>query len=247
MLLKLMTWQEVEGYLGQSRGIIVPIGSTEQHGPNGLIGTDAICPEAIAARAGELGNALVAPTIPIGVAQHHMAFPGTIAWRPTTLIRVVVDTVESLARHGFERIYFLNGHGGNIATVQAAFSEVYGERSLAPADNRPPLRCILRNWWEGDSVARMRKQMFGHAEGMHATASEVAVTQHVYPDAIKQVAMSPTIAPVGRFTDAEDYRRTFPDGRIGSDPTLASPEKGAELLEASARDVADDYAKFIAA
>ena len=63
MLLQLSTWQEIEAYLQRSKGIIVPIGSTEQHGPNGLIGTDAICPEVIARGVSKKIGALVAPTI----------------------------------------------------------------------------------------------------------------------------------------------------------------------------------------
>ena len=61
--LALCTWQEVEAYLGRSTGIVVPMGSTEQHGPNGLIGTDAICAETIALRAADMGDMLIAPTL----------------------------------------------------------------------------------------------------------------------------------------------------------------------------------------
>jgi creatinine amidohydrolase len=57
MLLQHQTWQEVETYLTQSKGIILPIGSTEQHGPNGLIGTDAICAEVIARAVRPSGSA----------------------------------------------------------------------------------------------------------------------------------------------------------------------------------------------
>src|SRR3546814_11338154 len=74
MLLHLCTWEEVEAYLKRSTGIIVPIGSTEQHGPNGLIGTDAICAEVFAKAVGAAADALVAPTIHVGMAQHPMGF-----------------------------------------------------------------------------------------------------------------------------------------------------------------------------
>ena len=86
MRLQLATWPEVEAYLQRSRGIIIPIGSTEQHGPTGFVGTDALCPELVARGVGERQEAMVAPTLSIGMAQHHLGFSGTIALRPTTLI-----------------------------------------------------------------------------------------------------------------------------------------------------------------
>jgi creatinine amidohydrolase len=244
MQLHLQTWPEVEAYLRTSRGIILPIGSTEQHGPTGLLGTDAICAEVVARGVGDRTGALVAPTIAIGMAQHHLGFPGSMTLRPQTLIGVLCDTVLSLARHGFARFYFLNGHGGNIATVSAAFSEIYAARSLGT--QRAPLKCRLRNWWQGEAVRTLAKQLYGEAEGSHATPSEVAVTQFAYPQAIKSAPLDPPIAATGGFTDAEDYRRNFPDGRIGSNPGLATPEGGARLYEAAVASVAEDYAKWVA-
>ncbi|MBV8798696.1 MAG: creatininase family protein, partial [Alphaproteobacteria bacterium] len=125
MQLHLSSWPEIEGYLKTSKAILIPIGSTEQHGPNGLLGTDALCPEIIAKRAGDESGILVAPTFNVGQAQHHMAFPGTITLKPSTMIAAMKDWAESLGRHGFERLYWLNGHGGNINTINAAFSEIY--------------------------------------------------------------------------------------------------------------------------
>ncbi|MFQ5776331.1 MAG: creatininase family protein [Kiloniellaceae bacterium] len=248
MMLHLCTWPEVEERLKRSAGIIVPIGSTEQHGPNGLIGTDALCAEVVARGVGEQADALVAPTVSVGMAQHHLGFPGSMTLRPSTLIAVVRDIVRSLARHGFDRIYFLNGHGGNIATLGAAFSEVYADTSLDGAgDNVCGPRCRLKNWYDGPAVKRLSQELFGGAEGSHATPSEVSLTQYAFPEAIKRANMTPKIAPKGPIRDAADYRRRFPDGRIGSDPSLASPEAGKRLYEAAVTEVTADYLEFLSA
>ncbi|WP_341703909.1 creatininase family protein [Ferrovibrio sp.] len=250
MLLHLCTWEETEAYLKRSTGIIIPIGSTEQHGPNGLIGTDAICAEVFAKAVGEAADALVAPTINVGMAQHHMAFAGSMTLRPSTLIAVLRDTVASLARHGFTRFFFLNGHGGNVATVTAAFSEIYAETSLDPAagSNGTGVRCVIRNWWEAPSAKRLSRELFGSEEGSHATPSEVSVTYHAYPEAVKSVAaMSPRVAPSGGFADAADYRRRFADGRIGSNPALASAAHGKTIMDAVVPELAGIYRDFLAA
>ncbi|MGD9744144.1 MAG: creatininase family protein, partial [Dongiaceae bacterium] len=143
MLLHLQTWPDIDAYLTKSQAILMPIGSTEQHGPNGLIGTDAICAEAVAKGVGEKLGLLVAPTIAVGMAQHHLAFSGSISLRPSTLIAVIRDNVLSLARHGFRDFYFINGHGGNIATITAAFSEIHAETSFGKPGNESGLRLKL--------------------------------------------------------------------------------------------------------
>ncbi|HQT76668.1 MAG: amidase [Rhodospirillales bacterium 20-64-7] len=246
MLLQHQTWQEVERYLGRSKGIILPIGSTEQHGPNGLIGTDAICAEIIAKGAGEAAEAMVGPTIGVGIAVHHMGFAGSMTVRPSTLIAIIHDYVLSLARHGFRRFFFVNGHGGNIATVQAAFSEIYAAFEGAIGIRRDDeLRCRLANWWDGKAMHDLSKEIFGDDEGSHATASEVAVTQYALPDTIKTAVIAPPRAPTGRFHGPADYRRRFPDGRIGSNPSLATPEKGKRFYDTSIAEVAKTYTTFI--
>jgi creatinine amidohydrolase len=245
MQLQLSSWPEVEKYLQTSRAILIPIGSTEQHGPNGLLGTDALCPEIIARRAGDEAGFLVAPTFNVGQAQHHMAFPGTITLRPSTMIAVMLDWAQSLTRHGFERLYWLNGHGGNINTINAAFAEMYHGISFdRAASNHPPLRCTLRNWWELPGVKGICRQLFPIGEGSHATPSEVAVSYFGYPEAVKRVEMTPKIAPVGPILDAEDYRRRFPDGRIGSDPSQASVEAGEKIVAVAAKALIAEFKAF---
>lgn len=245
MQLHQSSWPEIEKYLASSKAIIIPIGSTEQHGPNGLLGCDALCPEIIAKEAGDESGILVGPTFNVGQAQHHMAFPGTITLRPSTMIAAMIDWAQSLTRHGFTRLYWFNGHGGNIATINAAFAEIYHAISFdRGGHNHPPIRCQLRNWWELDGMADLIKEMFPVGEGSHATASEVSVTYYGYPEAQKRVTMTPKIAPMGHIRDAEDYRRQFPDGRIGSDPSQASPEAGGKIVKAAVKSLIKEFRQF---
>ena len=81
----------------------------------------------------------------------------------------------------------------------------------------------------------------------NATPAEVALTYYVYPEAVKSVEMHPEIAPNGPIYDAEDYRRRFPDGRIGSNPALAKGADGAKLYEAAVEDAATDFHAFVGA
>lgn len=210
MQLQLSTWNEVELYLERSKGIVIPIGSTEQHGPTGMIGTDAICPEVIARAAGNEADILVGPTFNVGIAQHHMAFPGSMSLRPSTMIAAIVDWVNSLAHHGFTRIYFLNGHGGNIPTVNAAFAEVYAQSSIGGAAGASDVKCTLKNWWEFKPVFELCMKKYKKSHGSHATPSEVAVTYFAHPEHIKNSPLKPKVAPNGSFTDAADYRKNFP-------------------------------------
>jgi creatinine amidohydrolase len=251
MRLQLSTWPEVDDYLKESSGIIIPIGSTEQHGPTGFIGTDALCPELVAHEIGKRQNVMVAPTLSIGMAQHHLGFPGSITLRPSTLMAVICDVINSLTRHGFDRFFFLNGHGGNNDTYQAAFSEIYAESSLGTAgQDRPSVRCHLEDWWDSDAIREISKREFGDAEGGHATPSEVSLTYFGYPEdgaRVKRDKLTPRLAPDGPIYDASDFRRRYADGRMGSDPTLSTVEIGQELFEASVRSVGQTYDEFVAA
>ncbi|WAC47751.1 creatininase family protein [Asticcacaulis sp. SL142] len=249
MILYVSTWPEIERFLNVSKTVIIPIGSNEQHGPTGLLGTDWLCPEIIAhaaeKRAAEQGEPiLIAPTFNIGMAQHHLGFAGTISLRPSTFMAAIEDWVMSLARHGFERIYFLNGHGGNIATIEATFSEIYSRYSYR--GEVCPFALKLTNWWDMAGIGKMCSVMFPTGHGSHATPSEIAITYAAYPDQVRDVVPEPKIAPTGPIREAADYRARFPDGRIGSDPTLASIEKGRQLIDAAAESLLKDIARFSA-
>lgn len=245
MLLQLSTWSEVEAYLEKSQGIILPIGSTEQHGPTGLIGTDAICAEAIAHGVGDATGAIVAPTINVGMALHHTAFPGTISLRPSTLIQLIKDYVSCLTKAGFTKFFFINGHGGNIATLKAAFAETYAHICDLNISHAQQVQCVVGNWFMCGSVYQLAKELYGDQEGSHATPSEVAVTQYVYPQSIKQAFLSPEVGSGHRIYGAADFRNRYPDGRMGSNPALATPEHGKQFYDLAVKELSNNYLEFL--
>lgn len=245
MLLHLSTWLEVEAYLEQSTGIILPIGSTEQHGPTGLIGTDAICAEAIARGVGEATQALVGPPINVGMALHHTAFPGTVSLRPSTLIQLVKDYVTCLTRTGFTKFFLINGHGGNIATLKAAFAETYDHVASLNLPHASQVKCQVGNWFTCGSVYQLAKNLYGNQEGSHATPSEVAVTQYVYPEAIKHAPLSAEVGSGHKIYGAADFRQRYPDGRMGSNPALATPEHGKQFYDLAVKELSNSYLEFL--
>ncbi|MEM8611683.1 MAG: creatininase family protein, partial [Cyanobacteria bacterium P01_H01_bin.105] len=180
------------------------------------------------------------------MALHHTAFPGSISLRPSTLIALIQDYVKPLARAGFTRFYFINGHGGNMATLKAAFSETYATLADFNIAGANQVRCKLANWFMCRSVYTLAKELYGDQEGSHATPSEVALTQYAYPDFIKSAKLEPQVAPSGhRIYGAADFRQFYTDGRMGSNPDLATPEHGQQFYEAAVKEMSNDYLKFL--
>ncbi|MFC7204591.1 creatininase family protein [Haloferax namakaokahaiae] len=117
MRLSEATWTDVSDL--DTDLALLPVGSTEQHGPHAPLGTDALNAETIAEGGADAydGDVVVAPTIPVGVAEEHRNFAGTLWVSPDTFRAYVRETIESLASHGFDRVVVVNGHGGNVEAL----------------------------------------------------------------------------------------------------------------------------------
>ncbi len=117
-----MTWQEVQTHLDQGgKTIILPFGSTEQHGYHLPLGTDTMVAVTLAKDASKRTGALVAPPQWVGWSPHHMVLPGTLTAQPETLAALAFDMIASLATHGFENLILINGHRiVNITWMQMA-------------------------------------------------------------------------------------------------------------------------------
>ena len=242
MRLDQSTWKEVESYLESAGGIIIPTGSTEQHGPIGLIGTDSHCAELIAQGAAGRIDALVAPVLSYAPAPFNMAFPGTVSISESLFESLVMEILQGFFSQGFDRVYFLNGHGANSAPLKRT------------AERFNPDTIRIRNWWDFDSVNILRREYYGEWEGMHGTPSEIAITQTVHRIVTHDMATAPPqkLSPEyisehsgDRHGPPNQHRKQFPDGRVGSHSVLASTEQGRALLEAAEIAVAEDYTNFV--
>ncbi|MBS7615707.1 creatininase family protein [Candidatus Bathyarchaeota archaeon] len=123
-----LTWQEVEEFLKTHDTVIIPAGSCEQHGPHLPLDTDAYDAFWLSLKAAEKARcALVAPPIYYGVSIHHMGFPGTVTLSPQTLEQMAYEVSVCLIKHGFKKILFENGHGGNTPALESAAQRVKAE------------------------------------------------------------------------------------------------------------------------
>lgn len=123
-----MHWPEVRAALdGGTRTVVIGAGSMEQHGPQLPFQTDTLLGTALAeAVASRLGDVIVGPTIPFGVSEHHMAFPGTITLDKETFKAVTRQYVASMARHGFTAVLVVPSHGGNFGPLGELMEETGG-------------------------------------------------------------------------------------------------------------------------
>jgi len=136
------TWMQIERYLEGDDRIVLPLGSTEQHGHLSL-GVDAILAERVSLEAAEPLGVPVAPVLPYGLAPYFAAFPGSPSLRTRTYLAIVEDLLDSLNGQGFRRFLLVNGHGGN-RPVDGLAPEWMGRH--------PDAQVIVHHWWRGPRV-----------------------------------------------------------------------------------------------
>ena len=166
-----MTNLEVEAFLRDHDTVIVPIGSTEQHGPHGPLLTDVLVPVEVARRAATRAGAAVAPSINYGLSYPHVGFTGVVHLRIATFMSLVEDVAVGLATMGFRRIVFLNGHYDNTLAI------AYACANAAP---RLPegARAFPVNYWDG-MTAEEAGEYFGPTTGLHANRAETSAVMAI--------------------------------------------------------------------
>lgn len=159
-LLERMTWPQIRDAFEQTKFVVIPIGSTEQHGPHLPLGTDFLVAHELASRVMVHAKVIVTPTLPIGYAKYHTVFPGTLSLSEETLARVLVDICEDLLKYGTTHILFINGHGGNKGALRRC-GEWLREECIPMA-----VAC----WWEMTALVNPEWQQIGHADYIETAA-----------------------------------------------------------------------------
>lgn len=170
MQLAHLSWHKAEPILkNPDTLVVIPVGSTEQHGPVGPLGTDWLIPEWIADEMEKRCDILVTPVVPFGVATHHTSFPGTIDMGLDTMTGIFRGIFESLTRHGARRFLVVNGHGGNDPAI---------ERAGLETARRTGALISLLNWW---SIA---PQLNPEWTTGHGDAQEVSAISFIHPELV---------------------------------------------------------------
>ena len=231
------SWPELREAAGQDAIVILPLGSTEQHGRHLPVGTDHLLVQAIASRACLTVHTQVAaihlPAFWIGFSPYHMSFSGTLTFRASTYVQVLSEICEGIAQHGFRRVLLLNGHGGNLGLASAAIADV--------RHRNPQVAVVAASYWDlaADEINQWRRSGSGGIS--HGGELETALALAIREELVDLDKATPNITDHSSAFISDDLlgggRVFFPTdtadlsstGTIG-DPTLASKARGEEIL-----------------
>ena len=228
------SWQDVERYLTKDNRIMVPVGSTEQHGCFAPLGTDTLAAVAVAEDASAETGVLMTPPMWFGWSPHHLVKPGTISVRAEVLIELLYDAIASLAAHGFQNFVVINGH----RIVNISWMQIAAERAQRELKVKVSLFDLA--YMSKEISPKLEFGPIGHGEDI-----EISHMLYRHPDLVDltQARDNPHSARALYHLDPQDPRDTLcyvpatrEDMQAVSDrtgdtvsgcPTRATAEKGA--------------------
>jgi creatinine amidohydrolase len=231
-----LTRPEVEEYLEKDDTILVPVGSTEQHGKHMALYTDAFTAQEISLRVAKETGVLVAPVISYGYSPHHMNFQGSITLTFRTLVNVLKEICQSLIHHGFKKIVLMNAHGGNTNSIGLALKEIEMETGVRVYS---VMVYPMSNGFGADGLKVCEQESGGHACEVE-TSVGLELGHRVFMNkAEKWKPEYKNIDPNyrGKVSAAYMFDERTSIGSLG-DPTVASKEKGKILVESVVKDLA---------
>ena len=229
-------WPEIKKYLEKNDVAILPVASIEQHSLHSPLSTDSIIAEGVAKEVGKLTDVLVLPILKVGISSHHRQFPGSLWVSPITLFNYLKEMIINVASHGINKIAIINGHGGNVATLQTLALELRQFHDIFVS--------IFQPW----DLPKEKTYELKYEERWHAATEETSQVLFFRPDLInmdkaKDVKLNdnlgglsfskiggwrPDIRGVFVPLDALDLTET---GQYNIVSTTASKEIGEKLIK----------------
>jgi len=225
------SWPELGSYFDAESLALVPVGSTEQHGPHLPEATDHLIAESLAREAADRSGYLCTPTVNVGVSPHHRQFHGTM-WVDAPVFREYMESLtRNLSYHGIDRVIYVNAHGGNVDHLREVGRRLRDSESMYAVE-----------WMWNESIPELVDDLF-EVNGPHGGPKETAMIQHIAPELVHEDRLD--AARDGGLVDWESGvgrqhgARTFYDaidntgnGVLG-DQTDATAEKGERMFEAA--------------
>jgi creatinine amidohydrolase len=229
-----LTWEEMNEAISSQKLVILPVGSTEQHGPHMPLDVDVFLVEEVCLEVGRRApeRVLVLPPVSYGLNLHHIDFPGTIHIEPDVFIAFCLNITKSVAYHGFEKLLVVNGHGSNTP-----LADLVARKTVLETDSL----CAAVNYYtlalEAFEAIRETPVM-AHADEfetslyLHLAPERVRFDRAVAGDDVRGAMVSSDSVPANpvRFND---YWGRWTQTGVHGDPTKATAEKGRVLFEAA--------------
>ena len=233
--LSILSWTQFDERLKTTKNpkVLLPIGSLEQHGPHLPLATDTIIANHISQAVSKESETLLLPTLVLGCSLEHAGFPGTISIRPETLTNTIRDIIESLRNSGLTKLFIINGHGGNRATIDSTLVKLKHEYPDMDVLAFTIIDLVRKKYAE---IRNSNQRMIGHADEIE-TSMMLAIMPELV-DMQKAIAESPALPGQLSFEGEDVTKVSFgwraiditKSGIIG-DPRVANSEKGKILID----------------
>jgi creatinine amidohydrolase len=252
-----LSWPDIKN-IDKDKIVLFPLGSCEQHGPHMPILTDTLIVTAFAeAIEKQMGDeVLLLPTQWAGMSDHHLQFPGTVTYNPEIYTRILIRALETLIKHGFRKIFLLNGHGGNQVPAQQALVELYSR-----GHERRDLWVGFASYWAlgqptikkagttGIDGIKFESPMLTHADEWEYSLGLHLFPELCHPDQVKAVPtpfktayydVDQSIQTISLSTPFTAFLATGAANR----PQLASAEKGKVLYQGILGDLLEFFSTY---
>ncbi len=235
MQLTELNWPLVQKF-SSTTPLVIPVAAMEQHGTHLPLFTDSMLLGEIVRRADERlsDRVIFAPLLWLGNSDHHLEFPGTLSAPPRTYLDMLTGLMENALLHGFRRVIFLNGHGGNDVPGRQSVFEIRQRHR-----RRHDLLLLFATYWHLGAKPWEQNPTIQQRQMGHACEWETSMILRLAPNLVGELKSLEPVQPGTGFAPASRgwiTKDRSQNGHIGS-PHLATAEKGETLFHAFAEDV----------